>query len=410
MAITKRPYRVKYLTAEGVHRSQDFATKAAAETWVKDHPEAVSPTIGDNPKPLQARYRGPGGHEEAKRFAKKADAERWLREKKGSVDRGTWVNPTYGRMLFEDWASEWWKLTSDLRPSSRARDLSYLRTHVLPRFGSVPLAAIDAVMVKAWVADLNAAGKAAATTQKAHQILAKILAEAVEAKRIPASPCLKPKLPKIRRTEMRFLEPAEIHLLADTIHPRYRALVLLGAYAGLRIGELAGLKRSRVHPLKRSVTVSEIVTEVAGNLHWGEPKTEASLRSVSIPGPIMDELVAHMKKFSADELVFTAPEGGTLRVNAWRRRHWNPAVEAAGLLPLRPHDLRHSAVAMWIAAGIDVLHVSRRAGHTSVSFTLDRYGHRYEGAEDAAADALAKFVVPSKPDAEVVQIKKDDVG
>lgn len=358
----------------------------------------------------QARYRGPDGKERTRRFDAKRDAERWLREKATSVDRGDWVDPTYGRIPFGAWAAEWWQIGSDLRPSSRARDYSYLHTHVLPRFGEIPLGAIDAMMVKAWVADLTNAGKAPATVQKAHQIMAKIMAEAVDAKRIPASPCLKVKLPKIKHQEMRFLEPEEIHRLADTIHPRYRALVLLGAYSGLRIGELAGLKRSRVHPLKRSVEVAEIVTEVSGTLHWGEPKTKASRRSVSIPAAIMDELVAHMDKFSADELVFTGPEGGTLRVNAWRRRFWNPAVEAAGLSPLRPHDLRHSAVAMWIAVGLDALSVSRRAGHTSVSFTLDRYGHRYQGAEDAAADALAKFVVAPKPDADVVPIKKEDVG
>ncbi len=192
--------------------------------------------------------------------------------------------------------------------------------------------------------------------QKAHQILSKIMASAVDAKRIPASPCVK-------------------------------------------------VKRSRVQPLKRSVTVAEIVTEVGGTLHWGQPKTKAGRRSVSIPGEIMDELLAHMEKWSKGDLVFGGPEGGTLRVNAWRRRFWNPAVEAAGLSPLRPHDMRHTAVALWIAAGVPPLQVTRRAGHTSSSFTADRYGHLFPGAEDEAADALSRFVVPTTSPADVVPIK-----
>jgi len=95
-------------------------------------------------------------------------------------------------------------------------------------------------------------------------------------------------------------------------------------------------------------------------------------------------------------LVFTAPEGGPLRVPAWRRRHWAaPAIEASGLAPLRPHDLRHTAVALWIASGADPLEVSRRAGHASTSFTQDRYGHLFTEADSALADRLARLVPSS---------------
>lgn len=65
---------------------------------------------------------------------------------------------------------------------------------------------------------------------------------------------------KVEREEMRFLTPAEIIALADAIRPLYRTLVLVGAYGGLRIGELAGLRRGRVDLLRGTVTVAEIVT------------------------------------------------------------------------------------------------------------------------------------------------------
>jgi integrase len=63
-------------------------------------------------------------------------------------------------------------------------------------------------------------------------------------------------------------------------------------------------------------------------------------------------------------------------------------VRAAGLAPLRPHDLRHTAVALWIAAGANPKEVSVRAGHTSVSFTLDRYGHLFPGHDAELRDRL----------------------
>jgi integrase len=58
---------------------------------------------------------------------------------------------------------------------------------------------------------------------------------------------------------------------------------------------------------------------------------------------------------------------------------------------LRIHDLRHTAVALWIAAGAGPKEVATRAGHMSVSFTLDRYGHLYPEADRALRDRLDRF-------------------
>ena len=89
-----------------------------------------------------------------------------------------------------------------------------------------------------------------------------------------------------------------------------------------------------------------------------------------------------------EAFVFSAPQGGPLRVTAFRARVWRPATRAAGLDGLRIHDLRHTAVALWMAAGANPKEVAARAGHTSVSFTLDRYGHLYPESDAALRDRL----------------------
>ncbi len=73
-------------------------------------------------------------------------------------------------------------------------------------------------------------------------------------------PCRKLRLPKLEREEMRFLTPAEIVDLAEAIHARYRALVFVGAYGGLWMGELAGLRQSRVDLPAEAITVAETLT------------------------------------------------------------------------------------------------------------------------------------------------------
>jgi integrase len=170
------------------------------------------------------------------------------------------------------------------------RDETYLRLYMLPRFGDLPLAAIEQRDVRAWVADLTARGLAPATVVKAYHLLGKVLAGAVDAGMIARSPCRRVSLPKVEREEMRFLTPVEIARLADAIRPRYRALVLVGAYGGLRIGELAGLRRKRVDLLRGTVEVAEIMTEVAGRLQIGPPKTRASRRTIGLPRAVVNVL------------------------------------------------------------------------------------------------------------------------
>jgi integrase len=346
----------------------------------------------------RVRYRDPAGRQRSKVFARKADAQRFLNETETTKARGTWTDPALGRVLFRDWLGEWWATTTNLRPSTRARDESLLRRLALPRFGDAPLLAITQRDVRAWVVELSARGLAPATVQKAYQLLGKVMGAAVDAGMLAQSPCRRVPLPKVEREEMRFLTPAQVATLADAIVPRYRVLVLVGAYGGLRIGELAGLRRSRVDLLRGTVQVAEIVVEVRGVLHVGPPKTRASRRTVGLPRFVAEELAAHLAEPGDPEaFVFTAPQGGPLRLPAFRARVWRPATRAAGLDGLRIHDLRHTAVALWIAAGANPKEVSARAGHASVSFTLDRYGHLYPEADAALRDRLDTLYGTARP-------------
>jgi integrase len=188
---------------------------------------------------------------------------------------------------------------------------------------------------------------------------------------------------------MRFLNAAGVASLADRIHPAYRALVFVGAYGGLRIGELAALRRSRIDLHAGVVDVAETVNELKGRLAIGPPKTKASRRKVSLPAGMVDKLAEHLRHPGRPtDFVFRARGGQVLRISNFRQHVWRPAVIAANLDGLRIHDLRHTAVALWIAAGANPKEVSVRAGHTSVSFTLDRYGHLFPGHDAELRDRL----------------------
>lgn len=181
---------------------------------------------------------------------------------------------------------------------------------------------------------------------------------------------------------MRFLTHEEVALLADTIDERYRALVLVAAYCGLRASELVGLRRHHVDLLRRTLTVVEQVQYLDGEFVTSQPKTKAGRRSVALPRLVADELDAHLRAYAesrSDAVVFPAPEGGYLRFDNFRNRAWTPATVDAGLAPLRPHDLRHTCASLAIAAGADIKVLQRMLGHSSAVLTLDRYGHLFPG-------------------------------
>ena len=340
----------------------------------------------------QARYTDKAGraHTAPGTFATKGDASRYLASTETDLDRGEWYDHRLGRLTFDEWVQRWWSTTVDLRPSSRARDESYLRSLVLPRFAHLQLAHIEHLEVRAWIAELTASGRSPATVVKAAQILAKVLAAAVDAGLLPASPATGVPLPRVERQEMRFLSPPEVARLAHAIDPRYSAAVLVAAYSGLRAGELFGLRARRVDLLRRRLDVAEIVVEVRGQLTFGPPKTRAGRRSVPLPRFVTEGLARHLSQLalSPDDHVFPAPAGGPVRLGQWRRRFWQPAVRGAALEPLRIHDLRHTAVTLWIAAGATPTEIAARAGHTSVVTVLDRYAHLLPGSGDRVDDAL----------------------
>jgi len=276
------------------------------------------------------------------------------------------------------------------------------RAHISQELGSLPIASIDYTTVQAWVGKLSAT-LAPATVTKQYQILSKTLRAAVKAGLVPSNRAEGVDLPKVVREEQKFLTVSEIDQLADAIDPRYRTLVLVGAYGGLRRGELFALRRGKVDLMKRHLDVVEASAEVNGHHVFGPPKSRAGLRRVPLPRRLVDEIVVELAGMNADDLVWTSPDGAPLRSN-FRARFWLPAVGRSGLDGLRMHDLRHTAVSLWIAAGANPKAIATWAGHASVSSVLDRYGHLLPGAADPVMEALDAM----QPEAigQVIQLRK----
>jgi integrase len=344
----------------------------------------------------QVRYRDLSGvlHTGPHTFTSKADAARYLAMVEADLHRGTWADPKLGRITLTEWVKRWQATTMNLRPTTRDLYAYLLRRFLLPTFGKAALSSIDALAVRAWLTSLQAQQLSPSTVAKAYRLLSRILGAAVEAGYLLRNPCTVKGAGQERAPEMRFATVGQVAALAEAVGARYRALVLVAAYGGLRWGELVGLRVKRVDLLHGRVTVAEQVAEVNGQLIPGPPKTEAGRRTVTLPAVAAVALAEHLANFAEpgpEGLVFPAPQGGYLRRSNFRRRWWVPATRAVGVEGLRVHDLRHSAATMALAAGATTRELMERMGHTSPAVAL-RYQHVMAGRDQAIAAALDELV------------------
>lgn len=340
------------------------------------------------------------GKQRSKSFKTHSDARRWKAVLEGDLVNGSFVDPKNGAVtvqsFIEDNAST---LTVDLRPSTRERVRGVMANHIVPEFGHMPLTAVTTPYVGAWVEKMMLTLGPATVRKNAH-VLSKVMDLAISYGHVRANPVSPVRLPAEPKNEQKFLNQAQVWDLAGAIEPRFRAMVLVSAFGGLRAGEVAALRRKNIVPERNQVIVRETVVDLGNEVTFGPPKTRTSVRTVTLPRSIMTELVAHMDAYTADDieaLVFTGQRGVVVRRSWFFRYYWKPAVEATGLEGLRFHDLRHTFVALWVSLGRNAKEVSKAAGHSSVAFTLDRYGHLYDTDSDSLADELDGFLGLTRP-------------
>ncbi len=339
----------------------------------------------------KVRYRDTSGKHHSETKTRLVDAERRKAEIEVALATATWRDPRRGELSLAEWAHSWLPTRLDLRPTTWARLETTMQKQVLPHFGSVPLNRITNAIVRQWVSTLLSSGLSAATTRKAVFALRQCLAAAIADERIKINPASAVPLPTERQKPPRYLSQSEVERLVDQMPRQYRALVLVGAYGGLRWGEAAGLRRRDIDPLRSRILVTSTAVQLQGRVTLdNEPKTTRSKRSVPVARSVMRRLEQHLLEFvdpSAQAIVFTAPAGGPL-FRSWGRAVLRPAVLRAGLDDITFHGLRHSFVAIMVAAGCNVREVSEWAGQNSVAFTLTRYGGLFEDSADAAVDRL----------------------
>lgn len=343
----------------------------------------------------RARYRDDAGKEHSKHFRLKRDGEAWIAEQTVSVHAGTHVEPSRARMTLGEWCTIWLQGYE----KNRASTVRQARVHVnviTADLGHRALRSVRPSDVRSWVAGLSAR-YAPSTTYALHRRLSQIMTDAVHDGILGKSPCSRRTSPPAPKQRPYVATTAQVWALHDALPAHFRPVVLLGAFAGLRVSEITALRVADVDFMRGIITPAI--------QYPNEPlKTEESKNPIPIPHELALQLNANPTAWGSDTIVvgaFGRPVAPYTIETAWR----DVRGTVDGLpTDFRIHDLRHYFASLLIAAGLDIKTVQARLRHASAKTTLDTYGHlwpdRDESSRAAIADVLRERQSPPQRGAE----------
>lgn len=318
--------------------------------------------------------------------------------------RGIYIDPNAGKITVTEWSEVWMAVRSGLKRSTAYTDEIRMRLHIVGRLGPLRLEQVTPTVVGRWVRDLEtqpAPGRktplAPKTIRNCHALLHKMMAAAVDERIIPRNPCTKTGLPRSAKAEMHFFGSDELDRLINAAPEHYRPLFIFLPTTGFRWGEATGLGRRRVDRAAGTATVIETLTDVDYTLAIDTPKSEGSLRTVTLPQVTLDA-IEPLCEGDPNGLVFVDERGDPLRRDLFRQGIWQPTLRKAELpSTARVHDLRHTHAAHLISAGVPLLAVSRRLGHASIHVTASIYGHLLPEVDERLLRAVENIVAPRVP-------------
>jgi len=352
----------------------------------------------------QASYVGPDGlrHNAPQTFDAIIDARGWLAIQRATILSGEWSSTDTSRaekagvgktISFYDYATRWIATRTNrhgdhLRPRTAA-EYRRLVAGPLSTFGDLRLTAITPDLVRDWYSNLLTTGNKTQAA-RAYELLKAILATALADGRVRQNPC------QIRGAASastgRRVEPptgAEMDVIVATIAPRFRAAVIIAAWAGLRYGELTELRRKDLEQVGDVwvVNVSRAVTHVSGEgFIVGKTKSEAGVRTIVLPPHVSATVETHLRDHVnpfADSLLFPAADGHSHLAQSAFYKHWDPARRAAERGDMPWHALRHYGATRAALAGATLKELQTRLGHSTVAAAM-RYQHTAGRDEELA--------------------------
>lgn len=351
----------------------------------------------------QASYIGPNGerYNAPNTFESDKAADKWLVRTEVAIYRHEWTNPDLGKILLVDYVDKWISERVGLRPSTVRLYRFLFESRIRPYLGKVQVGAIDTPLVREWRAKLLAEGSSQSVVAKAYRLLrAALMTATMEDHIIPRNPCQVRGAGVENPDERPVLTVAQVFSLASRVPHRFRAFILLTAFATLRWGEVTALRRCDIASDASWVRVAGQFVDLTGQgLVYGPPKSKAGLRTVAVPEAIRQDILDHLAEFvpvGQNAWVFTGLRGNPLRRGNFNpQTGWKAVVAVLGVPNLRFHDLRHTGNTLAARTKTSTKDLMARMGHDSPRAALI-YQHATSEADQEIAAGLDALVLAER--------------
>jgi integrase len=299
-----------------------------------------------------------------------------------------------------------WKNAGKISPKTEERYRELFTRQIVPFPIAIrPLQKLTTKDIEVWHSTLRVKGRidgkggvSPVTINNAHRLLRTALADAVRHNLVVKNVCSIQRAPKIEAEEMAILSPEQVAALPAMLdgHP-LAAAALTALFTGMRRGEILGLAWGNVDLDAKVIRVRTSLEETRSGLRFKPPKSKAGNRDITLPAIVVETLQAHRKqllerrlqfgqgKLTGKSLVFPAWDGSPQRPNTFGST-WSRLAQELSLVPF--HGLRHTHASQLIDAGVDVVTIARRLGHSSPAITLQVYAHLFRKDDSKAAAAI----------------------
>ena len=332
-------------------------------------------------------------------------AEAELTRRLAELDTGTAVAPD--KVTVGEYVRAWIANHAGLAPKTRERYGQLADKQIIPHLGAILLQKLRPQHVADWHTTLRQRGGtkggplSARTVRDCSALLRTILQTAARLEVIGRNVALSVRPPKSETAEVEILTAEQIDAVLDALDGNeVRPIVVLALATGMRRGEIAALAWGNIDLDKATLRVERSADQTAAGVQFKAPKTRAGIRTISLPGSAVAMLREHFARQAEQRLVLglgrpgaTDPVFARADAEAWPpneiSRAWYEFIRRRPDLPhVTFHALRHSHASALIAAGLDIVSISKRLGHASPTITLNVYAHRFHANDEAAARAI----------------------
>lgn len=241
------------------------------------------------------------------------------------------------------------------------------------------------------------------TIKHHHRLISSILTTAVQWQCLLSNPAERVKPPKVEKQEAAYYDEnmtEHMFSLLEDEPLKYKVMVYVTLYAGLRLGELAGLEWSDVDFKNKLLRIKQASQYLPGiGTFTKEPKNDSSQRVISMPKVVIDLLTKYKAWWNEQQLLcgdawdkdsdFIFVQWNGKPIHPTTPTKWFKSFREKHDLPdLKFHGLRHTNASLLIGQGVDVQTVAKRLGHTKATTTTSIYSHFLRRPDQEAADKL----------------------